>query len=94
MVVTSEALYRQPYFLTAGQRICGLRGILRVINSLNNNNNNNNNINSGDADVSPLAIRSVVHAVGSAGYNTVIKCSTEVRCVDLMLVVLASVVEL
>jgi len=35
-------VYRQPYFLTAGQRICGLRGILRVLNSLSNNNNNNN----------------------------------------------------
>jgi len=33
-------VYRRPYFLTAGQRICGLRGILCVINSLNNNNNN------------------------------------------------------
>ena len=30
-------VYRQPYFLTAGQCICGLRGILRVINSVNNN---------------------------------------------------------
>jgi len=34
-------VYRQPYFLTAGQRICSLRGILHVINSLHNNNNNN-----------------------------------------------------